>query len=553
MARVFTDAGGQILTGPSASRFNCPAFSVAFWLYRTATPAAERNLISSYVAGGGWVVDIQATTNLLQAYYTYTTTDKIRRSTTVPALNTWVHVVATHENRGLTDTDWLFYFNGKQEAGTSVGAGSGTHSGTAVSPFLIGSDAATGFLAPPANIGPVAFWSRAISPAECLALAGGAHPLRFKEGLVEMFDMQSGNGELGQISSTYLARGTTSPTSAAVNPPMEPMPSSLYAARQNYRTRRARYFAGGGALFNQAIAATSTFAASLSKAANYARTLPAASAFTATIARTALYLRTLAVASTFGVALSRLVARFRALAASGAWTAALTKSICHPVTLAASGTWTAAIARARGLLMAVSSAFSVSLTKRAFYFRALAVASTFGVVLQRCITKPLAVASTFVVSLVKGRLTLKTLAATSAFTAAITKRLTYARALIANSAFVALISKRLFLSQLLAVASPFTAVLSRRWLKNIGLAVSSVFAALLAKVKTSFGLETTVFTGNISIGPRFNGLTLIDSRFDGTADLSVRFHGSSTTASRFHGTPDITPMFDGEDELRPAA
>lgn len=253
MARVFTDAGGQILTGPSTSRFNWPAFSLAFWLYRTATPAAERNLISSYVAGGGWVVDIQATTNLIQAYYTYTTVDKIRRSTTAPALNTWVHVVATHENRGLADTDWLFFFDGKQEAGTAVSTASGTHSATAVSPFLIGSDAATAFLAPPANIGPVAFWSRALSPAECLALAGGAHPIRFKEGLVEIFDMETAHGEQGWISNTYLAQGATNPSSAAVNPPMESIPTTLYLQRQTSRTRRARYFAaaaGGGPVLN---------------------------------------------------------------------------------------------------------------------------------------------------------------------------------------------------------------------------------------------------------------------------------------------------------------
>lgn len=255
MSRVFTDAGAMSIEGVSELRLtNMGAFSVAFWVYRTAVPAAERAMIVTYngTAGSGWIINMLATGGL-QAYMPFTTQDKVRKSTTVPALNTWVHCVVTQENRGLADTDWLFFFNGVQEAGTAVAAGIGTHSSTATGVLRIGNNSATILSAPPMNLGLVSIWDRAITPAECLALAGGAHPLRFRTGLVDYFEMQTAHGELGQISNTYLAQGATNPTSAFANPPMEPMPSSLYPARQNYRTRRARYFAaaaGGGPVLN---------------------------------------------------------------------------------------------------------------------------------------------------------------------------------------------------------------------------------------------------------------------------------------------------------------
>lgn len=243
MARVFTDGGAmKLISGTQRFSVSNP-FSVAFWLYRTGTPAADRCLISSVhpsIATVGWVLRL-TTTNLISAIQAFATANKTRNSTTAPALNTWVHVVVACNYTGTPNTDFTFYFNGKSEAGTSVSVGSGAHDDATDVSVEVGSSTGDGTTASPANIGPIAIWSRALFGAEALALAGGAHPLRFREGLIEMFNMETAHGELGQISNIYLAQGATNPTSAAVNPPMEPMPSSLYAARQNYRTRRARY------------------------------------------------------------------------------------------------------------------------------------------------------------------------------------------------------------------------------------------------------------------------------------------------------------------------
>jgi hypothetical protein len=232
MARVFTDGGAMTIEAPAnIRRFALDTFSVAFWLYRTATPAAERHVIGTWggTTANGWVITLLAT-NLIQGYFTFTTQDKWRKSTTAPALNTWVHVVVTHEFRGLADTDFLFYFNGVQEAGTAAQTGIGTHSNAAALPLTVGNSSFFGALAPPANIGPVAIWNRAISPAEALALAGGAHPIRFREGLVESFDLDTAHGEEGPVNGTYLVQGATNPTSAAVHPPIESWPLLLRAA-----------------------------------------------------------------------------------------------------------------------------------------------------------------------------------------------------------------------------------------------------------------------------------------------------------------------------------
>lgn len=241
MARVFTDAGAQTLASASQTTFMVDTFSIAFWLFRTATPGATVDVISSTLSGpqGGWGIQILIS-NLIRGIYPGATTNKVRDSSTAPALNTWVHVVVTHLQTGNLSTDWLFYFDGKQEAGTNNASLSGAHPQTAA-PLIIGQNSLLGNRSPPAQLGPIAFWSRAITPAECLALAGGAHPIRFREGLVEMFEMQTAHGELGLVSNTYLVQGATNPTSAAVNPVLEPIPSSLYVNRQNYRTRRARY------------------------------------------------------------------------------------------------------------------------------------------------------------------------------------------------------------------------------------------------------------------------------------------------------------------------
>jgi hypothetical protein len=228
MARVFTDGGAQTLLSANGTLYNLSSFSVAFWLFRTATPAAERSLISFFNASGAWHLGLTAA-NLITAYYSFSTADKIRLSSTAPGLNAWVHVVVTHNNLGLANTDFTFYFNGKSEAGTASSTGSGTHSNTVAGALTIGSDGAgTGFLASPAQMGgPVAIWNRAISPAEALALAGGMHPLRFQEGLVELFSLEGAAGDEGWFQRTPLAQGATNPTNAAVNPPVEPPPLLL--------------------------------------------------------------------------------------------------------------------------------------------------------------------------------------------------------------------------------------------------------------------------------------------------------------------------------------
>jgi hypothetical protein len=237
MARVFADAGAQSLATAAQGNTQLTSFSVAFWIFRTATPAATRQLIAATIAAAasaGWYIWLNLTTNLVTAGYPFTTADKTRISSTAPALNTWVHVIVVHNNTGTANTDFTFYFNGKSEAGTSSGTGSGTHDSTTATKLEIGSGN-TG-AAPPAQIGPVAIWNRVISPAEALALAGGMHPTRFPEGLVEYFTMESAQHEEGAFQKLFLVAGATIPTNAAVNPPMEALPSP------RGKTRIGRHF-----------------------------------------------------------------------------------------------------------------------------------------------------------------------------------------------------------------------------------------------------------------------------------------------------------------------
>lgn len=247
MARVFTDGGAMKLISGNTLLTVDANFSLAFWLYRTGTPVAQRSLITlcDTAVANGWIIRL-TTGNLINAAIPYSTTDKQRNSTTVPALNTWVPVVITHNQTGLASTDFQFYFNGKQEAGTDVATAVGAHDTATASPLEVGASTGTALTAPPANIGPIALWNRAISPAEALALATGAHPLRFKEGLVELFDMEKATGEEGCINRFFLAQGATNPTSAAVNPVVERVPLWLPEYRQNIRPMarsRARYIA----------------------------------------------------------------------------------------------------------------------------------------------------------------------------------------------------------------------------------------------------------------------------------------------------------------------
>lgn len=223
MARVFTDAGAMKLISAAQRLTSDPSFSVSFWIRRTATPAASRGLIAAGdpVAAVGFGIRLLLTTNLIQAHFPYSTTDKIRSSSTAPALNTWVHVLVAHNNTGLNSTDFTFYFDGKSEAGTSVSNGVGTHDTATAAPIEIGANTASGETAPPAAIGPIAFWSRALSAAEALALATGKHPTAIPEGLIEYFEMEGATNEEGALQKLFLVQGATNPTNTVVNPAIE--------------------------------------------------------------------------------------------------------------------------------------------------------------------------------------------------------------------------------------------------------------------------------------------------------------------------------------------
>lgn len=259
MARVFTDGGAMKLASPTTKFFGADVFACAFWIYRTAAPAAERGLMGAgdFASDFGWWLNMTAT-GLVKAIAPYATVAKARSSSTATALNAWTHVLVNYQLTGLLSTDFTFFINGKSEAGASVSNGSGAAPANSATPFFVGpspgTDAVANTLAPPANIGPIAVWSRTLSPAEAVALASGEHPLRFREGLIEIFDMTTAHGEEGWLGKTYLVQGATNPSSAAVSPPlMAPPGSQPGEARLNVRPpvrSRARYFvpaAVGGA------------------------------------------------------------------------------------------------------------------------------------------------------------------------------------------------------------------------------------------------------------------------------------------------------------------
>lgn len=257
MARTFTDGGSGVLTSPNqsfASFIN--DFSAAFWFYRTGAPGALRGIVGQNTGASNylWLVGLNSGIQI-QAGVRYSTAHKIRTSSTTPALNTWVHVVVVHTNTGLASTDIVFYFNGVLEAGIHNTTGSGTQV-TGTTPLQIGLVASTSALAPPAIIGPVALWNRAISPAEALALAGGAHPLRFREGLVEAYDMNGGDNAVEEGAFGVLPLAPTSSPVFALNPPVEPAPVWPQIAPYGHRPvnlMRARYMA------NPAAAGTPTY------------------------------------------------------------------------------------------------------------------------------------------------------------------------------------------------------------------------------------------------------------------------------------------------------
>jgi hypothetical protein len=99
------------------------------------------------------------------------------------------------------------------------------------------------------NIASVGIWSRVLSPAEALALATGAHPVRLKEGLIEYWDLDSASYEEGCVAKLPLIQGATNPTNSAVKPPIETVPL-LFETRHNTIPRsraRSRYIANAAA------------------------------------------------------------------------------------------------------------------------------------------------------------------------------------------------------------------------------------------------------------------------------------------------------------------
>jgi hypothetical protein len=120
MARVFTDAGAMKLLSSRADIADYGGdFSVAFWHY--ADRDASRSAIISVTDGTAAVPGGAQMTNResgIQADFPFATGDKIRNSTTAPALKRVGSRLVTHSNTGLASTDFTFYFNGKQEIGT---------------------------------------------------------------------------------------------------------------------------------------------------------------------------------------------------------------------------------------------------------------------------------------------------------------------------------------------------------------------------------------------------------------------------------------------------
>lgn len=299
------------------------------------------------------------------------------------------------------------------------------------------------------------------------------------------------------------------------------------------------------------------------------------SPFAAGLSQNAAYQRALSVAAGWAISLARGVQYLRTLSVSGTWTPTLGRVVQYLRTLAVTSTFTPAISRARAVALPVTSTFTANLTKALNWARALAVSSTFAPSLSRVVAdlRTLAVASTFTAALSKVRGYSRTLAVATAWATALTKVRGYARSLAAVSTFTLVLTTRFIVGKVLSATSTFTTAIARRFTwsrvlsatsvftpsvnrsiaRRITLAVSGVWNAILTKIKTTFGIEITTFTGQVSAAPRFTGLTLISAQFDGTTDSAPRFRGNADLSQRFHGTPDITPWFDGETEVRPAA
>lgn len=228
-------------------------FSIAGWMYRTGTPAGTAGVCSvtgnpgGANAGDGWWLAM-TTGNLLEAGIDSTGPNtKVRVSSSSPALNGHTHFLITHTQTGNNSTDFLFYFNGVQEAGTNSSTLNGSP-GVVARGLTVGD---TGN-ALTAWVGPLSIWGRALQPAEALALAGGAHPLRFPEGLLAHYAMDKGDHEPNLINQFAFLTAQNSSGLAGnskVAPPMEAPPQSLLVrdGRMFQRERVTRRFAPAAA------------------------------------------------------------------------------------------------------------------------------------------------------------------------------------------------------------------------------------------------------------------------------------------------------------------
>lgn len=228
MARVFTDAGAMALaSAASAGRlFDGGVGAWAFFIYRTAAPGAERGLVGmgDFTTDVGWWANL-TTAGLINAIMPFGTTNRVRVSAVGTTLNDWTHVIVNSSGKGTASTGFTFYINGKPDAGTSTSNGAGA--APVAGSFAVkigpgpGTSAAANTTAPPANFGPIAYWGRTLGDAEALALAGGAHPLSFPEGIVDLWNMETSSIEEGYLQRVSLIQGATNPTNAFGNPPFE--------------------------------------------------------------------------------------------------------------------------------------------------------------------------------------------------------------------------------------------------------------------------------------------------------------------------------------------
>jgi hypothetical protein len=242
MSRIFTDGGSMSLASIAGlgKILDGGVGTWAGWAWRTAAPAAERGLVGmgDFTTDVGWWVNLTAA-GLLNAMMPFATANRVRTSVTALALNAWTHFVVRSNSKATASTEFTFVMNGIPEAGTSTanGAGAGPIAGSFAVKIGPGPGTATvnGTTAPPLHLGPIAYWNRILSDAEAAALAGGYHPARFPESLVDWWEMENSSWEEGGLLRIPLIQGATNPAVGFVRPPIEPAPSSRTSLRSKNR------------------------------------------------------------------------------------------------------------------------------------------------------------------------------------------------------------------------------------------------------------------------------------------------------------------------------